>query len=146
MLTNIGVWLDRRKAVVVSLQRATRSFENPKETTSIVTIASDVDRRVRLSGGSRTGNTPWGPQQAAVDSKIEDRQKQQLKQYYRRIVHAVASGGGLLIMGPGEAKLELKKALEKQPSTAAKIIAMETRDKMTERQITARVRAFFNER
>jgi hypothetical protein len=48
-----------------------------------------------------------------------------------------------LIFGPGEAKTELKKEMEKSRELAAKKITLEAADKMTERQIAARVRQFF---
>jgi hypothetical protein len=46
-------------------------------------------------------------------------------------------------LGPGEAKTELKKEMEKSRELAAKKITVEPADKMTERQIAARVRQFF---
>jgi len=78
-----------------------------------------------------------------VDSKIGDRQHLQLVRYYQRIVDAVKTGAKILIMIPGEAKLELKKELLKDPRTAGKIASVETCDKMTDRQVVARVRSFF---
>jgi hypothetical protein len=49
-----------------------------------------------------------------------------------------------LIFGPGEAKGELKKRLESK-GLGGRIVGVETTDKMTERQIAAKVRAYFQE-
>ena len=47
------------------------------------------------------------------------------------------------IFGPGEAKIELKKEIEKSKELAGKIKKIESADKMTIKQITAKVKAFF---
>ena len=48
----------------------------------------------------------------------------------------------ILILGPGEAKGELKKRLAKGQK-GARLVALETADKMTEPQVVARVRQYF---
>jgi len=50
----------------------------------------------------------------------------------------------ILIFGPGEAKGELRKRLEKD-NLGGRIVAIETVDKMTDRQIAAKVRQYFRE-
>ncbi|MGB5616830.1 MAG: hypothetical protein WBM78_08320 [Desulfobacterales bacterium] len=100
-------------------------------------------RRVRLSGGSRSRKTPYGPQEAAAEGKIEKRYNQQLRRYFRKIVETVRSGHKFIILGPGEAKIELKKEAEADKSAAEKLVGIETADKMTDRQIAAKVRKFF---
>lgn len=138
-----GIWVDHKKAYVVTLARPEHRHEKQQEAETISRIVSDVERRVRLSGGSRTRKTPWGPQEVAVDSKMEDRRKQQLKKYYRELIKIIQQADKTLIMGPGEAKKELKKEIEKSKELAQKIVKVETQDKMTERQMIARVRSFF---
>ena len=51
--------------------------------------------------------------------------------------------GADYIVGPGEAKIELRKEIEKRKEFASKKLHVETADKMTEKQIKARVRQFF---
>jgi hypothetical protein len=136
-----GIWLDRREAFVVSLSTSTISgFENRE---MIERIESDIERRVRLSGGSRSRKTPYGPQEISVDSKQEDRIKRQLREYYKEILRRIGDADQILIFGPGEAKIELKKEIEKSKQLAARIKKIESADKMTKRQIVAKVKAFF---
>jgi len=130
----VGLWLDHRQAVMVSITDDAETIER---------IDSDIERKVRLSGGSRTAKTPYGPQQVSVDGKQEERIKRQLRQYYRVILRRTQDANKILIFGPGEAKTELKKEMEKSRELAAKKITLEAADKMTERQIAARVRQFF---
>ena len=133
---DVGLWIDRRKAIIVGIT---------EEGETIRRIESGMERKVKLSGGSRTGKTPYGPQQVSVDSKQEDRIKRQLCQYYQEIIRRIRDAGKILILGPGEAKTELKKELEKSKEIVAKKITVEPADKMTEKQIAAKVRQFFTE-
>jgi hypothetical protein len=130
----VGLWIDHRRAVMVSITDDAETIER---------IDSDIERKVRLSGGSRTAKTPYGPQQVSVDGKQQERIKQQLRQYYQHIIRRIQDATKILIFGPGEAKTELKKEIEKSKTLAAKKTTVEPADKMTERQIAARVRQFF---
>ena len=131
-----GLWIDRRKAIIVCIT---------EEGETIGRIESGMERKVKLSGGARTGKTPYGPQQVSVDSKQEDRIKRQLRHYYQDIIRRIRDAGKILILGPGEAKTELKKELEKSKEIVAKRIALVPADKMTDKQIAAKVRQFFTE-
>jgi hypothetical protein len=128
-----GLWLDHRKAMIVSITDDGETIER---------VESNVERKVRLSGGSRTGKTPFGPQQVAVDGKQEARIKRQLRQYYQEIIRRIQDANQILIMGPGEAKTEIKKELQKSKEIALKKLSVEPADKMTEKQIRAKVRHF----
>jgi hypothetical protein len=141
----IGIWVDHKKAVIVTKKQPERSYEEDVEI-AVTQISSDVERKVRLSGGSRTRNTPWGPQEIAVDSKIEARQKQQLKKFYHQIIEFIKDADKILIMGPGEAKLELKKEIEKSKALIPKIVGVHTSDKMTNNQIAAKVKSYFGQK
>ncbi|MGW8303922.1 MAG: hypothetical protein ACWGNO_17720, partial [Desulfobacterales bacterium] len=99
-----GLWIDHRQAVIVSIT------DNGK---TIKRIDSEIERKVRLSGGSRSAKTPYGPQQVSVDGKQQERINRQLRQYYQRIIQRIQDATKILILGPGEAKTELKKEMEK---------------------------------
>jgi hypothetical protein len=64
--------------------------------------------------------------------------------YYDAVIAAVRNAGSILLFGPGDAKDELKKRLKKN-NLAGRIVGMETVDKMTDRQIAAKVRKYFQE-
>jgi hypothetical protein len=140
-----GIWVDHKKAVIVTKKQTERSYEEDAELL-VTQIISDVERKVRLAGGSRTRNTPYGPQDVAVDGKIEARQKQQLKKFYHRIIEGITDADKILIMGPGEAKLELKKEIEKSKALIPKIVGVHTSDKMTNNQIAAKVKSYFGQK
>ena len=137
-----GIWLDHREAFVVSLAK-TRPIAAEENQEIIERIESNMESRVRLSGGSRSRKTPYGPQETSVDSKQEDRIKRQLRNYYQQIIRRVRDADRILIFGPGEAKIEFKKEIEKSEELAGKINKIESADKMTQRQIAAKVKTFF---
>jgi hypothetical protein len=49
-------------------------------------------------------------------------------------------------MGPGEAKLEVKKEMERSKNLITKIAGVYTRDKMTANQVSAEVKLYFDQK
>jgi len=133
MSTKAGLWIDHRRAFIVHVT---------EDGTTSETIESDVEKHVRGAGGSRS-STPYGPQDIAAGDRVDRKYRGHLDQYYEKVAHAVRDAESIYIMGPGEAKTELKKHLEKSKRTPPVRIAVETADKMTEAQITAKVREHF---
>jgi hypothetical protein len=68
-----------------------------------------------------------------------------LNTYYDAVIQAVHDVQSILIFGPGEAKGEFKKRLEKN-KFGGRIAAVEPADKMTDPQIAAKVRGYFTDR
>lgn len=68
--------------------------------------------------------------------------KGHLKLYYDEVISFIRDAESILIFGPGEAKTELKKRLERHKLTG-RIAGIEAADSMTDRQIAAKVRQFF---
>jgi hypothetical protein len=133
MRRRIGVWIDHEKAVVVTLD---------DDNEEIKTIESGAGSRVRLSGGSRS-RTPYGPQDIASDSQRHAKYKKYLTEFYRSLIDGFYDVGALYIFGPGSAKNELRREIERIKPLRGRIAAVETTDKMTDRQISAAVRTFF---
>ncbi len=134
MKTNIGLWIDHRKAVVVLKSSA-------GEETHV--ILSDVDRQPGRIHGERS-NDAYEALQVDADDVSERKFTAHLHKYYQEVVAFVRHAEALLVFGPGEAKGQLVKELEKVlPKDFA--VAVETTDKMTDRQIAAHVRDHFKE-
>ena len=95
-----------------------------------------------MSGGSRSA-TPYGPQDIRPGKKVQERRKHHLRRYYEQIIKATDDAHKILLFGPGGAKTELEKQINKSKGLSSKIVAVERADKMTERQIAAKVREFF---
>ena len=132
MRTKVGLWIDHRKAVIVVVT------DKGEETKLII---SKVEKQLRRSGGSPLKG-PYEAHQVPADDSREREFTGHLNIYYDAVIACVRDAEFVLIFGPGEAKGELKKRLEsKEPS--GRIIGIETVDKMTDRQIAAKVRQHF---
>ncbi|MGZ3702462.1 MAG: hypothetical protein ACXWSD_11770, partial [Bdellovibrionota bacterium] len=66
------------------------------------------------------------------------------KQFYHQIVSKIGDVDELVLMGPGNAKSELKRYASKNKSLGEKIRDTIPADHMTDRQIAAKVRDFFH--
>jgi stalled ribosome rescue protein Dom34 len=134
MKTTVGLWIDHRKAVIAIVSA---EGEETKE------IRSNVEKQPGRFAGVRS-TTSYEPQQVQADDSHEREFTGHLNQYYAEVIAAIRDAESILIFGPGEAKGELKKRLERD-KLGAHIIAVETIDKMTDRQIAAKVREYFHE-
>ena len=132
MSTKVDLWIDHRKAVIVVVR-------GKGEETKL--IISKVEKQLRRSGGSPLKGRYEAMQVPADDSR-EREFTGHLNIYYDAVIACVRDAEAILIFGPGEAKGELKKRLESK-ELSGRIIGIETADKMTDRQIVAKVRQQF---
>jgi stalled ribosome rescue protein Dom34 len=127
-----GVWIDHREAVIVIVS---------KQGVETKTIASHVEKQPgRLEGVRSTA--PYEAQQVSAEDSHEREFTNNLERYYDHVVESIGDVESVLIIGPGEAKGEFKKRIEKH-WPKEHIFAVETADKMTDRQIAAKVRECF---
>jgi stalled ribosome rescue protein Dom34 len=132
-MKNIGIWLDKEKALIITI-------ENEKE--RIETIPSEVES-FRIHGGSGT-RLKGGPQDVVQDSKYLEREKHQLKAYFKKITNEIKDADALVIFGPAEAcKKFHKELLENYHNLSEKIKEVKKADSMTTNQTIALVRDFF---
>lgn len=132
MKTTVGLWIDHRKAVIAIVSA------DGEET---LEIKSNVEKQPGRFAGVRS-TTHFG-QQTPADDSHEKEFTGHLNQYYAEVIAAICDAGSILLFGPGEAKGELKIRLE-HAKLGDRIIAIETVDKMTDRQIAAKVREYFH--
>jgi hypothetical protein len=133
MERKVGLWIDHRRAVLVS-------FVGEEEKVEL--IESHVEKHVRASGGSRS-KTPYGPEDVVAEDSLERRFRGHLHKYYDEVISHIRDAGAILIFGPGEAKNELEKHIESK-ELRGRIVGVETVDKMTDHQIAAKVRDYFS--
>jgi hypothetical protein len=126
--TKVGLWIDHRKAVIVVV--------SDKEEVTIQ-IESNVEKQLRPHGGARS-KTQYGPQQSPSDDMRETVFMGHLGIYYDKVISCIRDAQAIQIFGPGEAKDELRKRLAKN-GLSRRIVGVATADKMTDRQITARI-------
>ena len=132
MTDKAGVWIDHRKAVVVTI--------SPEgEHTTLIT--SEVEKHPERDGDSPLRGA-YEARQVPADDSRQRRLTGELNVYYDAVIAAMRNYDSVLIFGPGEAKDELHKRLLKM-KLGARVAAVQTDDKMTDGQIVAKVRAHF---
>ena len=125
MKKEVGLWIDHRKAVIVVIK---------DEVEEIKKITSNMEKHVRFSGGD-------GSEQGSSED-VRDRQYgNHLNTYYAEVIEYIRDADSIQIFGPGEAKGELEKRIQHEGLNAR--LTVETVDKMTDRQISAKVREHF---
>jgi stalled ribosome rescue protein Dom34 len=129
MRTTAGVWIDHRRAVVATIS-------DQGEQSKV--IKSSVERQPGRIAGERS-TTHYESRHVTADDIQQRELTDHLNKYYDRVVRAIRDAESILIFGPGEAKGELTKRLERD-KLHERVVAVETADKMTDRQISARVR------
>ena len=123
MKKQAGLWIDHRKAVIVIVA---------DEGEKIKEIASNMEKHVRFTGGT---SSEVGSTEDMRDRGFENH----LNTYYDRVIAVLRDADSIQIFGPGEAKGELRRRLEHK-GVRGHVLAIETVDKMTDRQIAAKVR------
>jgi hypothetical protein len=132
MRKEVGLWIDHRKAVIVIIT---------DEKEEIRLMISKIEKQLRRSGDSPLKG-PYESQQVPADDSRERKFRGHLNIYYDAVMACIRDADSILIFGPGEAKGELKEHLEKH-KLGVRIVSIETVDKMTDRQIAAKVRKRF---
>ncbi|MBT8300628.1 MAG: hypothetical protein HKN53_08365 [Maribacter sp.] len=135
-MKNIGIWLDKEKAHLVTLTEDSEKFE---------TIVSEIEV-FRPKGGSGTKSAKWGPQDVVQDSKYLEREKHQHKVYFKKLANFIMTADAIALFGPAETASKFKKELDgNYPQLAAKIKAVTKVDSMTDNQIRKLIREFFGQ-
>lgn len=131
-MKQVGLWIDRNKAVIVTIEE---DAEMMREIKSNIKMPVGSAIPVRAPAVKRT----TGSSEAEAKGQ---RARHPLGQYYEGVASLIREADTIWIFGPGEAKVGLENQL-KNAGLGAKILGVETVEKMTDRQIAAKVRDRF---
>jgi len=132
MKKSTGLWIDHREAVIVFFS---------SEGESVKVIRSKVEKHAGHISGA---HSPASFESQLVP-KDDSRQRAftgYLNIYYDEVIAVIRNFESIFIFGPGEAKGELKKRIEESKSIQSQI-EIEAVGKMTQHQISAKVRGHF---
>jgi hypothetical protein len=132
MKINAGLWIDHKKTVIVLL---IGKMEQEK------IIESKIEKQLKRYSNLPNGNSSDSRQMPAEDAQERDFIRQ-LNIYYDEVIAFIKTAESIFIFGPGEAKLELKKRIEKK-RLSKRIAGIEAADKMTNPQVAVKVRKYF---
>ncbi len=137
MKTNMGLWIDHRKAVIVAV-----SGKGKGKNEELSVIQSNAEKQPGRFDGVRS-TTPYEAQKVQSDGRQDIKFADHLNTYYDEVISVLRDAESIFLFGPGEAKGELKKRLENDHLDHL-LQAVETVDQMTDPQIAAKVREYFN--
>ena len=133
-MKNIGIWMDKEKAKIVTLKDGKVRME---------TLYSEIEF-FNPKGGSRS-KTRWGPQDVVQDSKYLEREKHQMRNYFKKLLPFLKDANGIALYGPAEIFEKFNAELEENhPKFAKKVKIAAIKDSMTDNQVKAMIRDFFN--
>ena len=133
-MKQIGIWIDKREAKIVSLKDGSEHFD---------TIASNVEDF--HPGGGSGSRMKGGPQDVVQDSKYLEREKHQLTGFFSDIMKGVKNADSIVIFGPAEVGIKLNNELsEKDSQLYKKIKSVEKADNMTDNQIKSWVKNYYD--
>lgn len=132
-MIHTGIWLDKENALIVTIEN---NIEN------LMKIPSNIEH-YHIHGGSGT-RLKGGPQDVVQDSKYLEREKHQLKAYFKNIAEKIKDTDALVIFGPAETNNHFAKELrENYTNLSAKLKEVKKVDSMTDNQVKALVRDFY---
>ncbi len=132
MKRKVGLWIDHRKAIIVFLAG---------EEEEIKLVKSNVEKQIRRAAASRSGG-PFESQVVPSNGRQQRKFTAHLNTYYNEVISCIRDAESILIFGPGEAKGELKKRIERE-KPSGRIVGVETVDEMTDHQIAGKIRQYF---
>ena len=132
---NAGIWIDHKEAILVSMKGSGAPL--------VERIESHAEGHFRPSGGWKAGGSAIA-QSVSSERTADERRKRQFHNFYRTVIEEIGKADKVFIFGPGEAKSELAKEIEAIKGPHVRVAAVEATDKLTENEIVARVKSFFN--
>lgn len=136
MEKQVGIWIDSKKAIIVTL-------DGQKEE-KITEIDSEIENSVyHIKEGDK--GTFSGGHHSDSETKFDNRKKEQMDYFLKSVLFYVKGSDYLYLFGPGETKIKLEQKIHDDKSLGKiNLKAVETSDSMTLNEIVAQVRDFYN--
>ncbi len=125
MKREVGLWIDQRKAVIVTIAHQGNGIRH---------LDTNLEKHVSFFSGSY--------QDGSTENTRSSRFADYLSNYYDEIIARVQDADSIQIFGPGDAKLQLVKRLKLEEFNG-RIVSIEDVEKMTDRQIEAKIWQYF---
>ena len=136
MEKQVGIWIDSKKAIIVTL--------DGKKEERITEIDSEVENTVYHNKEGNKG-TFSGSHHSDSETKFDNRKKEELNYYLKSVMSNIKGSDYLYIFGPGETKTNLEQKIRDEKWLGkTNLKAVETSDNITVNEIVAKVKDFYN--
>jgi len=135
-MNKMGIWIDHRKAVMVS-------FEGNSGEYKIDHIDSGAESNFHFRGGWKSSGSNMA-QSIERERTPEERRKHQYHDFYNKVIKLCNKPGHVYIFGPAQARLELKKEIDKIKLCPISIDGVEPSDKLSDSEIISKVKKHYH--
>jgi hypothetical protein len=137
---HVGVWIDHRRACVVELAGKSVRYEE---------VASNLEPRHKAMGGTKVPGRSFMKAFFASEKNQTRARMEHERRFYEAVVRALLATDGhwperVVVLGPGRAKQEFVRELNRQGKSAASVAAIVPAMRLTRRQLIAEVRRQFH--
>jgi hypothetical protein len=133
MKKQTGIWIDTKKAMIVFLEGDGHKLSY---------VFSFIEGRGRIPGETRWF-TRLGKQFLDFEKRKENRKNNAVRNYLVKVIDEVRDTDELVIFGPAEMKKELEKLIRQDKIFLTRLKAVEPADSITENQVVAMVKHFY---
>lgn len=132
-MENVGIWIDKKNAFLIFLK---------DETIVLKQVISEVED-YHPHGGAGT-KMKGGPQDVVQDDSYLEREKNQLRNYFKEVASRLSTAKNIVIFGPSMTPKKLQQELkEKYPEIGKRVLDVLKADSMTENQRIALIKNYF---
>ena len=137
MKKKTGIWVDHKKAIIVSLNG---------EKENVIEIESNIENAVYHDKEGNKG-TFSGSHHGNSETKFDERKKNQLNDFLKEVIAKIKETDELYVLGPAETKTKLEQKIYSEKSfDISKLKSVATADSnMSVNQIIAMVKKFYNQ-
>jgi stalled ribosome rescue protein Dom34 len=121
MNAKLGIWIDRKKAVIVS-------------------VARDHSAVTHLRSSVRPHGHYHGARDGGGEKKYEARHEQHVAHFVDAVARHIERGDEVLILGPGESRSALARRVRQIKALKGVATTTSAADKLTEAQLVATIR------
>ena len=133
MKKQTGVWIDGSKAIIISIQN---------KTVTTVEHSSGIENHIYHRDEDDEG-AMMGSHHLNYERKFEERKKVETEQFLDKVINELRTSDEIIIMGPSEMKIHLKKKIEQNKILQSKLIGVAATNRLTVNQCLARVKEFY---
>ena len=136
MKKKTGIWIDHKKAIIVSLNG---------EKENVIEIESNIENAVYHDKEGNKG-TFSGSHHGNSETKFDERKINQLNDFLKEVIAKIKETDELFVFGPAETKIKLEQKIYSGKSfDISKLKSVATSNSnMTKNQIIAMVKKFYN--
>jgi len=133
-MKKVGIWLNQKEADIITLENNALKYK---------TIYSDIETHERIPGESKQFGR-FGDQFLSDEKDKKNKINDLTTKYLNAVIASISDANEIMIFGPAQTKIKLKKLLLKNPTISSKLKEIKSADQMTENQKVAFVKNFYS--